>query len=201
MSHSPADELVPSYGRLIGLVLEAAASSEAVDYYNLKSEDPAHVAAWTWLKSEQRCAFLALVRYVQAHGDQLSEGIAADSPVEVPLQPPPKLLRRGDLSRARFVFLSRYAVKAEQAAAVVDQMAEDDLLARRLAYERRPTESHHLTERQIWRAGTEEWRGTMRREARRLRDALIHRLAIDTNGRSAEEDASGATSPLGGPKN
>jgi len=78
--------------------------------------------------------------------------------------------------------MTRYAVRAEQAAAAIDQMAEDDQLARRLAYERRPADSWELNERQVWRAGTEEWRGTMRREARRLRDALIHRIAMDTNG-------------------
>jgi hypothetical protein len=184
MSDRPANEFVPPYGRFVGLVTEAALSSEAVDYYNLKSEDPAHLAAWNWLLHEQRSAFLALARYIQAHGDQIIDGLVADPPTDVPRDPPPNLLCSADLSRARFVFMSRYAVQAEQAAAAIDQMAEDDLLARRLAYERRPPESLHLNERQIWRAGTEEWRGTMRREARRLRDALIHRLAIDTKGQN-----------------
>ena len=187
MSDCPVDEFVPPYGRFVGLVTQAALSSEAVDYYDLKSEDPAHIAAWNWLLNEQRSAFLALARYVQAHGDQIMEGIIADLPTDVPCEPPPKLLRRADLSRARFVFMCRYVMQAEQAAAVIDQTAEDDLLARRLAFERRPPESLHLNERQIWRAGTEEWRGTMRREARRLRDALIHRLAIDTKGNIAPD--------------
>ena len=187
MSDRPADEFVPPYGRFVGLVTEAALSSEAVDYYNLKSEDPAHIAAWNWLLYEQRAAFLALARYMQAHGDQIIEGIIADLPADVPPEPPPKLLRRADLYRARFVFMCNYVRQAEQAAAVIDQVAEDDLLARRLAYERRSPESLHLNERQIWRAGTEEWRGTMRREARRLRNALIHRLAIDTKGQNVTD--------------
>jgi hypothetical protein len=46
MSDHPADNFVPPYGKFIGLSHEAALSSEAVDYYNLKSEDPAHLAAW-----------------------------------------------------------------------------------------------------------------------------------------------------------
>jgi len=187
MSDHPAYNFVPPYGQFVGLLHEAALSSEAVDYYNLKSEDPAHLAAWNWLLNEKRSAFLALARYMRAHGDQILEGLIADLPSGVPPEPPPKLLRTADLSRARFVFMIRYVVQAEQAAAVIDQMAEDDLLARRLAYERRPPESWHLSERQVWRAGTEEWRGTMRREARRLRDALIHRLAMDTKGRNVRE--------------
>jgi len=181
MSDRPTGKFVPSYGHLIGLVYEAAFSSEAVDHYNLKSECPAHLAAWNWLLHEQGSALLALLRYVQVHGDQIVEAVTAEQPSEVPPRVPPKLLRSADLSRARFIFMTRYAVRAEQAAAAIDQMAEDDQLARRLAYERRPADSWELNERQVWRAGTEEWRGTMRREARRLRDALIHRIAMDTN--------------------
>ena len=90
---------MPPYGRFVGLVTQAALSSEAVDYYNLKSEDPAHIAAWNWLLHEQRSAFLALARYMQAHGDQIIDGIIADLPTDVPCEPPPKLLRGADLSR------------------------------------------------------------------------------------------------------
>lgn len=100
------------FSRFVQLVYEACQASEAVDYFDLRSDgNETHELAWEWLCAEQDRVFLALVEHVRANADMIVAGIG---PVQERLEPPAKLPWLRELAQARHTFLVRYAKAAEK---------------------------------------------------------------------------------------
>jgi hypothetical protein len=56
-----------AYQTFVQLLYEACHTSEAVDNFDLRSENPASVEKWNVLLDEQKAGFLALTHHVQSH--------------------------------------------------------------------------------------------------------------------------------------
>ena len=63
--------MMNEYHRFVQLVYEACHASEAVDYFDLRSEIPESLAAFCSLNVEQRTAFLTLVKHVRDHAETI----------------------------------------------------------------------------------------------------------------------------------
>lgn len=100
------------------LLYEACHAAEAVDYFDLRSEQPANAAAFNWLEREAHQSATALVQYVMTHGADILTHLG--EPPDAPTEPPGLLLSAVELSQARHNFLAKYATDAEAAARTLD---------------------------------------------------------------------------------
>lgn len=107
-------EFCQAYCHLVRLIREAAYSSDAVDYFNLHGNDATMWAAWSWLLKEHHDTFLAVVKHIQNHGDELIAAIG-DAPPDAPTEPPPAMLGATGLADYVYTALTHYAVTAERA--------------------------------------------------------------------------------------
>jgi hypothetical protein len=69
-------DIRPQFTRLL---YAAHAASEAVDRFDLHSEQPASVAVWNQLLADEHAASAALVRHIIAHGPALLAQLRQDS--------------------------------------------------------------------------------------------------------------------------
>jgi hypothetical protein len=68
----PEQSDCPNYQEFVRLLYSAYHASEAVDYFDLRSEDPASRATWTVLREEQRKEFLTLVEHLRDHAAEIT---------------------------------------------------------------------------------------------------------------------------------
>ena len=102
----------------IHLLYGAAFAAEAVDHFDLRSEQPANREVWNWLLNEQYQAEIDLIRFLLAHGPTIIADLP--QPPNAPAKPPPEAMRTADLIEARFAFVTKYSLETAAAARELD---------------------------------------------------------------------------------